>query len=104
MKVILKEGEDALQMFEELIDQVAERVVRRVENRLKEISNGVNKNEDLWVSLTEAKSILGIRSKKKMQQIRDESPMNGIIISKHGRTFRYNKTSLLNYLNKGILK
>lgn len=104
MKIILKEDDEALQMFEELINQVADSVVRRVEHRLKEISNDSKTNENMWVSVTEAKDILGIRSKKKMQQIRDQSPMNGIIISKHGRTFRYHKLSLLRYLDKGILK
>lgn len=104
MKVILKEGEEALEYFDELINKAVDRTLRRFENRISEMSNGSGKNEELWVALDEAKAILGIRSKKKMQQIRDESPMNGIIISKHGRTFRYLKSSLYEFLESHVVR
>ncbi len=104
MKIILKEGEEAEAFIERIIEKTASRIAMKVDNRLEEMSqNNTSKRETKWVSTTEAKKILGIKSKGKMQQIRDESPMNGIIISQHGRTFRYERASLYKYLKKHIL-
>ena len=100
MKVILKEGEDA----EAFIEQIITRVNHRFINTIEELIRGMNSTSDEWISTEEAKKILGVKSKSKIQQLRDESPMNGLIISQHGRTFRYFKPSLYNFLEKHTIK
>lgn len=105
MKIILKEGEEAEQFLTSIIDRAAERIANRFDLQLQEIAQQTStKKEKKWVTLAEAKEILGVRSKSKMQQIRDESPMNGIIISQHGRIFRYERASLLKYIQKHVIK
>ncbi len=105
MKIILKEGEEAEAFIEHIIERAANRIAMKMDDQLQEIAkNASPKREKKWVSGEEAKEILGVKSRKKMQQIRDESPMNGIIISQHGRIFRYDRASLLKYLQKHIVK
>lgn len=59
-----------------------------------------NKPADDWISTEEAKQLLGVKSKSKMQQLRDT---NSIKYSKHGRKLiRYSKASILDYLKKNI--
>lgn len=58
------------------------------------------KPQDDWISTEEAKQLLGVKSKSKMQQLRDE---NAIKFSKHGRKLiRYSRSSILDYLKKNI--
>ncbi len=103
MKIILKENEEAEVFFEDLINKMAERVTHRIRRALEDVVSQDQK-ESLWVTTEEAKQILGIKSKKKMQQLRDESPFNGIVLSKNGRTYLYNRESLHQYLQKNIVK
>ena len=59
-----------------------------------------NKPADDWISTEEAKHLLGVRSKSKMQQLRDT---NAITFSKHGKKLiQYSKSSILAYLKKNI--
>lgn len=53
-----------------------------------------------WISTEEAKELLGVKSKSKMQQLRDD---NAIKFSKHGgKLIKYSKASILDYLKKNI--
>ncbi|MEO9870397.1 MAG: hypothetical protein ABJQ69_03780 [Ekhidna sp.] len=104
MKVILKEGEDAELFFEHLISKVADRVTRRIEAQLKSFSTQPTLDDELWVSSEQAKKILGVKSKNKMQELRDGSPLNGLKVSQHGRIYRYFKPSLYKFLEKKVLK
>ncbi|MDN5201157.1 hypothetical protein QQ008_07285 [Fulvivirgaceae bacterium BMA10] len=104
MKVILRENEDAEDFFEELINKAVDRVSNHLKSVIEEVVSNTDKSDDQWVSTEEAKRILGIKSKNKIQQLRDESPMNGLIVSQHGRTYRYFKPSLYKFLDKHKLK
>lgn len=100
MKVILKEGDEAKNFFEELVNRVADSVVVKFEKRLKEIENSSEKGNEKWVSTNEAKQLLGIKSNKKMQALRDQ---NLIKFSQHGRIIRYHKPSLYEFLEKNVV-
>jgi hypothetical protein len=55
---------------------------------------------DDWISPEASKALLGVKSKSKMQQLRDT---NAIKYSKHSRKLiRYSKSSILAYLKKNI--
>lgn len=59
-----------------------------------------NKPQEDWISTEEAKQLLGVKSKSKMQQLRDT---NAIKFSKYGKKLiKYSKASILDYLKKNI--
>ena len=53
-----------------------------------------------WLSAAEAKELLGIRSKTKLQELRD---FDEIRYSKAGKVIRYSKKSILEYLERHIV-
>lgn len=88
MEIIVFEKETYWKMQTELMKMFRE--------SLKE----ANKPPDDWVSTEEAKMLLGVKSKSKMQQLRDT---NAIKYSKHGKKLiQYSKSSILDYLKKNI--
>lgn len=101
MKVILKEGEEAKDFFEDLINRVADNLLIRFEKRLNELRNDKGKTDEQWVSGDEAKQILGVKSNKKMQSLRDQ---NLIGFSQHGRIIRYRKSSLYDFLENNVVQ
>lgn len=101
MKVILKEGEEAKDFFEDLINRVADTVLVRFEKRIKELRNDKGNTDQQWVSGNEAKQILGVKSNKKMQSLRDQ---NLIRFSQHGRIIRYHKPSLYDFLENNVVQ
>ncbi|MBQ4818863.1 helix-turn-helix domain-containing protein [Aquimarina sp. MMG016] len=54
-----------------------------------------------WLSAEEAKKLLGIKSKTKLQELRD---CDEIVFSKAGRVIKYSKKSILDYLNRHIVR
>lgn len=54
-----------------------------------------------WLSPSEAKELLGFRSKSKLQQLRDYGE---IVFSQHGRVIRYSRSSIISFLEKNIVK
>ncbi len=104
MKVILEEGKEAEVFFETLINRAVDRVSLRLKRVLEEMTDKMDTEDEQWVNTEEAKKILGIKCKNKIQRLRDESPMNGLIVSQHGRIYRYFKPSLYEFLNKNRLK
>ena len=53
--------------------------------------------ESDWIPTDEAKKLLGIKSKSKMQQLRDYGE---IVFTKPGKIILYSKKSIILYLNK----
>ena len=52
-----------------------------------------------WLSTEEAKKLLGVKSKTKMQELRD---LDAIKFTKHGRIIKYSKRSILKYLERNV--
>ena len=84
MKVIVFEENS----FYELIDELTIRIIGEVEKRYRE-------NE--WLSELEAKEILGVKSKSKLQELRDNL---SIEFSQFGKIIRYSRSSILEFLEK----
>jgi len=99
MKIILKEGEEALEFLEELVQRVTHSVIQYVDLQSKEVKK--NSDDERWVSSSKAKQILGIKSNKKLQSLRDNLEIK---FSQHGRTIRYNKSSLYEFLEKNVVR
>lgn len=55
--------------------------------------------QDEWLSADEAKALLGIKSKSKLQQLRDAGE---ILFSQHGRIIKYSRQSINKFLLKHI--
>lgn len=88
MKVIVFEETAYYKMLDELTQ------------RIKEAVKEVNKESiapKVWVSTEEAKKLLSIKSKSKLQQLRDNKD---IIYSQHGRNISYNYESIMNFLER----
>lgn len=68
----------------------------------EELSRAKKDNKDTdsdWISLEDAKKILGYKSKRQWQILRDKSLIK---YSQHGRVIRYSKKSLLEFLESNI--
>jgi len=83
MKVIIFE--------EKAFYKLLEKIYQRIDNARSKS----NKSE--WVSTLEAKKILNVKSKSKMQQLRDD---NEIVFSQHGRSIQYSRKSLIAFLEQ----
>ena len=91
MKVIVFEEET----FYQLIDELTVRMIRNIENR-SQLSE--------WIDENEAKELLGIKSKSKLQQLRENL---NIEFSQFGKIIRYSRSSIVNFLEdhrKGLSK
>lgn len=55
------------------------------------------KKESEWISEVEAKNILGIKSRSKMQQLRDQVLVE---FSQYGKIIRYSRSSILRFIEK----
>ena len=58
-----------------------------------------SKTEVDWIDADEAKELLNVRSKTKMQQLRSSGD---ILFTKYGRKIKYSKKSIINLLNRSI--
>jgi hypothetical protein len=91
MEIIVFEKETYWRMQQELMGMF--------QRALKEATK---KSEDDWISTEEAKVLLGVKSKSKMQELRD---LDAIKFSKYGKKLiKYSKSSILKYLEKNIPK
>jgi hypothetical protein len=72
--------------FYKLIDELTIRVIKNSEKYF---------NDKEWLSESEAKTLLGIKSKGKLQQLRDELKIE---FSRFGKIIRYSKSSILRFL------
>ncbi|NQY10609.1 MAG: helix-turn-helix domain-containing protein [Flavobacteriales bacterium] len=92
MKVIIFEEEAYYKMKAELLEEIIQRMEQTI-NKLKE--------NDIYLTTSEAKKLLGIKSKSKLQQLRDDCE---IAFSQHGRIIMYCKKSLIDFLNRHVVK
>ncbi|WP_010182708.1 helix-turn-helix domain-containing protein [Aquimarina agarilytica] len=94
MEVIVFESEAYKALQRELMQQMHS----IIKNAKEEALRNADPAQD-WISTDEAKKLLGVKSKTKMQELRD---MGELIFSQSGRIIKYSKTSILNYLNRNI--
>ena len=102
MQVVLLQDESAKEFLVELATEVAKIVLDRMEDRLSQMESPPEPITEEWVNTREAMKILNIKSTKKMQRLRDERDLNGIVISEMSRPFQYQVSSLLAYREKYI--
>ncbi len=88
MEVIVIEKEAFYQLIKE--------VVKVVKTKLNE-----EKKEAEWIDESEAKVILGVKSKSKMQQLRDNVEVE---FSQFGKIIRYSRKSILDFLERNRIK
>jgi hypothetical protein len=81
-----------------MIKEVTLIVRRELKNQSSE-ENRKKAQENDWLGTSEAKILLGVRSKGKMQKLRDNGD---IVFSRHGRKILYSKKSILDFLNENI--
>ena len=67
-----------------------------LEEAYKKALMATNAESD-WISLQETKKLLGVKSKNKMQDLRDKGQIK---FSRHGRTIKYSKKSILEFLEQ----
>ncbi|MBI1838197.1 MAG: helix-turn-helix domain-containing protein [Flavobacteriia bacterium] len=84
MEIIVFEKES----FYKLIDELTVRIIRNTEKHF---------NKEEWVDETEAKLLLGIKSKSKLQQLRDNIKIE---FSQFGKIIRYSRSSILRFLEQ----
>ncbi len=95
MEVIVLESE-AFQNLKKELMQLVRTTIR--EAKEEALANMDPAND--WLSAVEAKELLGIKSKTKLQELRD---CDEIRFSKAGKVIRYSKKSILEYLNRHIV-
>lgn len=84
MDVIVFEKES----FNKLIDELTIRIIKNSEKYFKEKE---------WIGEKEAKALLGIKSKSKLQQLRDDIKIE---FSQFGKIIRYSRSSILQFLEE----
>ena len=89
MKVIVFEERAYYKMLDEMKKVVLDAT--------KQSKSDVEKE---WLSADEAKNLLGLRSKSKLQQLRDNGD---IIFSQHGRIIRYSRKSIIDFIENNII-
>ena len=94
MEVIVFESEAYKNLQRELMQQM----YGIIKDAKEEALRNADPAQD-WISTEEAKTLLGVKSKTKMQELRD---MGEIIFSQSGRIVKYSKSSILEYLNRNI--
>ena len=88
MNVEIITKEDLLEFRKEFIEEI------------KEIINpGLQQTE--WLSTDEAMTLLWIKGKTKLQNLRDNL---AIKFSQHGRIIKYSRSSILEFLEKNTIK
>ncbi len=94
MEVIVIETQAYYQLQQELLSRLA----KEVKKAKAEALAAADPARD-WLSIEEAKKLLGIKSKTRLQELRDT---DAIRFTKHGRIIRYSKKSILDYLDRHV--
>lgn len=87
MEIIVFEKES----FYKLMDELTVRIFKTAENYFK---------PQEWIDAREAKNLLGIKSKSKLQQLRDSLKIE---FSRNGKIIRYSRSSILKFLEQNRL-
>ena len=77
------------------------KMLGELQQNMKEAIRESRQERQEWISATEAKQLLGIKSKSKLQQLRDQAEIK---FSQHGRIIRYSRSSIMEFLNKNVIK
>lgn len=96
MEIIVLESE----AFKTLQQQMLQLVRTNIREAKEEALANMDPAND-WLSTEEAKKLLGIKSKTKLQELRDYGE---IMYSKGGRVIKYSKRSILDYLERNIVR
>lgn len=86
MKIIVFEEETYYRMLQELKELIKEATIN---------------DKPEWIDEQEAKFLLGIKSKSKLQQLRDNLDIE---FSQYGKIIRYSRNSILEFLEKHRVK
>lgn len=80
-------------------DEAYQNLLKDIESMIQKAVNtsSPKKKEKEWITESEAKDLLGFRSKTKMQQLRDDRE---IVFSQHGRTIMYSRKSIQAFLEE----
>ena len=87
MDVIVFETE----AFYKMIDELTVRIIQNSEKYFK---------REEWIGEAEARAHLGIKSKSKLQQLRDNIKVE---FSQYGKIIRYSRSSILKFLEENRL-
>ena len=92
MEVIIIDSKAFKKLKEDLFEEFKQVLIEAKKETLAQLAM-----ESDWISTEEAKKLLGIKSKSKMQQLRDYGE---ILFTKPGKIILYSKKSIITYLNK----
>ena len=92
MEVIIIDSKAYKKLKEELFEEFKQVLIEAKKESLAQLAL-----ESDWVNTSEAKRLLGVKSKSKMQQLRDYGE---IVFTKPGKIILYSKKSIIDYLNK----
>ena len=92
MEVIIIDSKAFKKLKEDLFEEFKQVLIEAKKETLAQFAM-----ESDWISTEEAKKLLGIKSKSKMQQLRDYGE---IVFTKPGKIILYSKKSIITYLNK----
>ena len=92
MEVIIIDSKAFKKLKEDLFEEFKQVLIVAKKETLAQLAM-----ESDWISTEEAKKLLGIKSKSKMQQLRDYGE---IVFTKPGKIILYSKKSIITYLNK----
>ena len=92
MEVIIIDSKAFKKLKEDLFEEFKQVLIEAKKESLAQLAM-----ESDWISTEEAKKLLGIKSKSKMQQLRDYGE---IVFTKPGKIILYSKKSIITYLNK----
>jgi len=70
------------------------KLLREFANMVKKVAENVSKEAE-WLNELEAKKLLGIKSRSKMQQLRDHVLIE---FSQYGKIIRYSRSSILKFI------
>lgn len=96
MDVIVFESEAYHNLQKEMLQMVRTAIREAKEEAMRNMDPAYD-----WLDADEAKKLLGIKGKTKLQELRD---FDEIVYSKAGKVIRYSKTSILEYLNRNIVR
>ncbi|MFT6923156.1 MAG: hypothetical protein ACJA1C_002166 [Crocinitomicaceae bacterium] len=84
MEIIVFEKES----FHKMIEELTTRIIQNVERHYK---------QEEWIGEKEARNLLGIKSKTKLQQLRNDLKIE---FSQFGKIIRYSRSSILRFLEE----
>jgi len=85
--------------YHDLKKEVLQIVYKTIREAKEEALRNMDPAND-WISSEQARELLGIKSKTKLQELRD---YDEIVFSKAGKVIRYSKKSILAYLDRNIV-